>query len=105
MVIRKDDLACEKETVLAMVRIYCSGHHHQGGKDVCDDCQGLVDYAFDRLESCKFGGEKPVCSKCSVHCYKPEMREKVRRVMRYAGPRMLVRHPVMAIGHILRSRG
>lgn len=100
----KDEFAGEKETLSAMVRIYCSGHHHQGGKDVCDDCRELLAYAFARLDKCKFGGEKPVCSKCSVHCYKPEMRQKVRRVMRYAGPRMLFRHPLMAIGHFLRSR-
>jgi hypothetical protein len=29
------------------------------------------------------------------------MREKIRDVMRYAGPRMLLTHPVMAIAHLL----
>ncbi len=29
------------------------------------------------------------------------MREKIRRVMRYAGPRMLLRHPVMALLHMV----
>jgi hypothetical protein len=103
MVNKKDELAKEKKTISVMVRIYCSGHHRPGGKGICDDCRDLVDYAFGRLDKCKFGGEKPVCSKCSVHCYKPEMREKIRNVMRYSGPRMALRHPLMAIGHMLRS--
>lgn len=106
MVIRKDYLGKEKGTISAMVRIYCDGHHRygRGVSDVCDDCRELLDYAFCRLEKCKFGLEKPVCSKCTVHCYKPEMRERVREVMRYAGPRMLLRHPVMAIGHMFNVR-
>ncbi|MCF7954955.1 MAG: nitrous oxide-stimulated promoter family protein [Phycisphaerae bacterium] len=99
----KDQLAGEKETLSAMVRIYCSGHHKQGGKDLCDDCRQLLDYAFARLDRCRFGIEKPVCSKCTVHCFKPEMREKIRKVMRYSGPRMALRHPVTAICHLIRS--
>ena len=103
MVIRKDELAGEKETLLAMVRIYCSRHHKPGGKELCGDCRKLLDYAFERLDRCKFGSEKPVCSKCSVHCYKLEMREKIRIVMRYSGPRMALRHPIRVIGHLVRS--
>lgn len=103
MEIRKDNLAGEKRTLSVMVRIYCRGHHGQGGKDFCHDCRELLDYAYGRLDKCKFGGEKPVCSKCTVHCYKPEMRDKIREVMRYSGPRMVLRHPLMAVGHFLRS--
>ena len=35
------------------------------------------------------------------HCYKPEMRERIRQVMRYSGPRMITKHPVAAIRHLL----
>jgi hypothetical protein len=28
------------------------------------------------------------------------MREKVKQVMRYAGPRMLWRHPLLTLGHL-----
>ena len=100
---KKNDLTSEKETLLVMVRIYCSGHHQQGGGDLCEDCQQLLDYALARLDRCKFGVQKPVCSKCEVHCYKLEMREKIRTVMRYSGPRMALRHPVRAIEHLVRS--
>ena len=43
-----------------------------------------------------FGDDKPTCANCKVHCYSEAMRERVRDVMRYAGPRMLWRHPVLA---------
>ena len=47
---------------------------------------------------------KTFCSACKVHCYRPEMREKIRAVMRWAGPRMLFVHPVLAVRHLLGTR-
>ena len=32
------------------------------------------------------------------------MRERVREVMRYSGPRMLWRHPVLAAAHLMDGR-
>ena len=32
------------------------------------------------------------------------MRERVRAVMRYSGPRMLTRHPVLAVAHLADGR-
>jgi hypothetical protein len=32
------------------------------------------------------------------------MRERVRQVMRFAGPRMLLHHPLLAIAHLLKER-
>jgi hypothetical protein len=29
------------------------------------------------------------------------MREQIRRVMRYSGPRMIIHHPVLAIWHYI----
>ena len=92
----------EATTIEAMVRIFCFGKSHSM-KVLCEDCQTLKDYALQRVDSCRFGAEKPVCAKCPVHCYKPEMRERVREVMRYAGPRMITRHPALAILHLLDS--
>jgi len=39
-----------------------------------------------------------------VHCYNAEMRERVRVMMRWSGPRMLLRHPVIAILHMIDGR-
>lgn len=88
----------ERKTIQRMIGIYCRAHH--GPADgLCDDCRGLYEYALARLERCLFGADKPACAACPVHCYKPSMRERVRTVMRYAGPRMLLRHPFLALLH------
>lgn len=90
------------KTIDAMLRIYCQGHH-QPEDGLCDACTELHNYAEQRLLHCPFLPDKPPCSKCTVHCYKPAMRERIREVMRYAGPRMLGKHPVMAVRHLVDS--
>ena len=92
----------EKAVVGKMVAIYCRGKGH--GKSLCPDCAELLRYAEERLDSCLFRKDKPFCSKCEVHCYNPEMRQKVRIIMRYSGSRMLLYDPLMAIRHLLGSR-
>lgn len=87
----------EKRTVSQMIEIYCRRHHHAAG--LCDECRALEQYAHHRLDRCKFGGNKTSCKKCPVHCYKPEMRQAIARVMRYSGPRMLLYHPMAALRH------
>ncbi|MCU0373022.1 MAG: nitrous oxide-stimulated promoter family protein [Ignavibacteria bacterium] len=32
------------------------------------------------------------------------MREKVKNVMRYSGPRMLLKHPYLAVRHLLNEK-
>lgn len=139
----------EKQTVEAMIRLYCKGKkhgetenyrespgnpgnpscpscpsnpntpiipiipttptpHHRSSAHrspltvppLCPQCQQLLTYAHQRLERCKFGEDKPSCTRCPVHCYKPAMREQIRQVMRYSGPRMLLHDPIMAIRHL-----
>ena len=92
----------ELATIEAMTRIYCAKHH--GAVTPCDACRELITYAAKRLAVCPFGTEKPVCAKCQVHCYGPAMRERVRTVMREAGPRMAWRHPLLALSHMLDKR-
>lgn len=91
----------EEQILAAMVGIYCRGKHEKDGKGLCAECAELLEYAVKRLTNCKIGEEKLPCSKCSVHCYKPEMREKIRAVMKYAGPRMIKRHPILAARHLI----
>jgi hypothetical protein len=96
----------EQKTIDAMVRMYCRGHRHQrpDGAAICADCAALREYATRRLERCVFGDAKPACSNCVVHCYRADMRERVREVMRWSGPRMLLRHPVLAVRHLIDER-
>jgi hypothetical protein len=90
----------EKETIRAMVGIYCRGNHTPtAGSELCDECRALLDYALARLDHCPNAMNKPPCAKCTVHCYKPSRREQIKAVMRYAGPRMLWEHPILAVRH------
>ncbi len=88
----------EKRTVAAMIAIYCRFHHGRR-KALCAECTELLQYAFRRLDRCRFGNAKPTCAQCSIHCYKPQLREKIKQVMRFAGPRMLLYHPILALLH------
>ena len=90
----------EKQTLQAMVRVYCRAHHAAKGP-LCAECQSLCDYALGRLDRCPFGAEKTTCARCTTHCYKSAMRAQIKTVMRYSGPRMLARHPVLALLHVL----
>ena len=93
-------LARERRTVEAMIRLYCHGKHGKS-EGLCEDCAELLAYAEARLAACPYGEVKPTCVRCPVHCYKPAMREQIRAVMRYAGPRMLWHHPLLAVLHLL----
>jgi len=90
----------EAATIKAMIRIYCR-HHHGSKQNLCDSCSELLDYALKRLKNCPFQEKKTTCGKCPVHCYKPDMRKKIRDVMRYVGPRMILYHPVMGLMHTI----
>ena len=91
-------LARELKTIRAMLRIYCRDHH--GGSALCVECEQLAAYAEKRLAGCPYGEDKPTCANCQIHCYGPAQREQVRVMMRYAGPRMMLRHPYLALLHI-----
>jgi predicted amidophosphoribosyltransferase len=93
----------ELRTIEAMIALYCADKHksHNG---LCDECRALFDYAQARLERCPFQENKTTCARCPVHCYKPAMRQQIRVVMRYAGPRMLYHHPVLAVRHLFDDR-
>ena len=90
----------EQKTVEAMIRIYCGGQHGTA-VGLCQRCEDLLKYAQKRLEACPFGVDKPTCATCPIHCYRPDMREEIREVMAYAGPRMLHRHPILAVRHLM----
>ncbi|MFN6429656.1 hypothetical protein EUCA11A_32210 [Eubacterium callanderi] len=97
-------MACvksEQHIIEEMIRLYCLKKHRQ--KNLCPDCQALLNYALGRLEWCPFQDSKSFCSHCPIHCYKPEMRKRVQEVMRFSGPRMLFYHPVLLVKHMIES--
>lgn len=93
----------EKKVVSLMIKLYCN-KKHQTKTELCKECRALDEYARFRSEKCPFMETKTFCSNCKVHCYKPEMREIIREVMRFSGPRMIFYHPIMAIRHVIESR-
>ena len=91
----------EKAVVEQMIRLYCQ--KKEGFSSLCPDCQELLDYALNRLDRCRYGKDKPTCKKCPIHCYRPGMKERIRVVMRWSGPRMILYHPLASIKHLLRE--
>lgn len=93
----------EKAMVSQMIALYCKKKHHT--KDgLCSECAALDAYARERSDKCPFMETKTFCSNCRVHCYKKNMREQIRQVMRFSGPRMIFRHPVAAISHVVETK-
>ena len=90
----------EKKLVPVMIRKYFNRKHETKGEELCEECRALTEYALFRLEKCPFKVNKQFCSFCKIHCYKPEMRQKIKDVMKWSGPRMILTHPVFAFKHV-----
>ena len=89
----------EKRIVSRMIRLYCQ--RRLGLESLTEEYRALESYAHRRLDGCKFGDAKPACKRCKIHCYRPDMRDKIRAIMRWAGPRMILYDPIAAIRHLL----
>jgi hypothetical protein len=106
-------------------RIYCDGKHagrekkplESAGAELgvygeapvlCEECGSLLVYAEKRRAYCpqdKPDAPKPFCSHCETHCYKSDMRELMRDVMRYAGPRAMFHgHAMDSVRHMIEGR-
>ena len=94
----------EKRMVSEMIALYCRKNHGSRKGELCPDCAELDAYARARSDRCPFMETKTFCSNCRVHCYKPQMREKIRAVMRFAGPRMIFHNPVAALRHVVETK-
>ncbi|MCF0195312.1 MAG: nitrous oxide-stimulated promoter family protein [Bacteroidaceae bacterium] len=94
-------IAEEKLVVEAMVRLYC--RRKEGNRTLCPQCAELLSYAHARLDHCRYGDSKPTCRRCPLHCYRPDMRARVRSVMRWAAPRWLLYDPLAFLRHYWRE--
>lgn len=88
----------EKRTVELMIRLYC--RKKEGNFELCKECAALIDYSHRRLAACGYGDGKASCNHCPKHCYKPEMRNRIREVMRFSGSRMLFYSPIEVLRHL-----
>ena len=85
-----------------MLEIYCKGNHGIPS-GLCAECGELLDYARNRIDVCPNLPEKPTCRACKIHCFASDKRNTIRLVMKYAGPRMALYHPLLAFKHLLRD--
>jgi hypothetical protein len=92
----------EKNVVGKMIDIYCQAKHGKTGV-LCKKCYELKTYAMSRLDKCAFGAEKPTCRTCTIHCYKKDMKEEIKTVMKFAGPRMMFFYPKEAFQHFYKE--
>ena len=96
----KDRIEREAQTLSAMFLLYCR-KQHGSQNELCAECQELQDYSLKRLEKCPFQQGKTTCANCAIHCYKADMRIRIKQVMRFSGPRMLLSHPLLTMQHYL----
>lgn len=97
------NIEIEKKTVNYMISLYCHKKHTSPKNQLCDVCRDMLQYALSRLNYCRYGEEKTTCEKCPTHCYRKDYREKVKSIMRYSGPRMILYHPIMAVNHLVKN--
>lgn len=90
----------EKNIVQLMIKLYCD-KKHKHRNEICNECQKLLNYAHEKLKYCKHGEKKSSCKKCIVQCYRQEMKERIKEVMKFSGPRMILYRPFEFFRHII----
>lgn len=93
----------EYETIQVMMMLFCRERHQTKPQELCPKCHDLLTYAKAKLDKCPYQDDKPACLRCPIHCYKPDQREQIREVMRFAGPRIMRSHPIMGARHLLKG--
>ena len=101
-VLPENGMTAEWQTIKVMVELYCRDHHDCQSPP-CVACNELIEYAIAKVKKCPLKEKRTTCGKCEIHCYKPAMKKKIKEVMRYAGPRMLKEHPLLAARHMLKG--
>ena len=67
-----------------------SGRYLPNAVMLCEECHDLLTHGLTKLLLCPHD-PKPMCKKCTTHCYRPGYREQVRQVMRFSGM-YLIKH-------------
>ncbi len=104
----------EQKILSLMLNIYCKKNHKHRIKEdcdnlnrlhkgLCDDCHELLLYAIQRHEKCPRKDVKTFCNTCPIHCYTPQKREEIKKVMKFSGKWMIFYHPLISISHIVNT--
>lgn len=65
---------------------------------LCSECRELLSYAIARRRACPLD-PKPACKDCPIHCYKPERRAEIRKIMRFSGRHLILRGRLDLLWH------
>jgi len=94
------------EVLAEFISLYCDAKHgnlprepvktagtvqaYLGAREItlCGECRALLLHAVSKRIICPYD-PKPSCKNCETHCYEPAYREKIRRVMKFSGMRMI----------------
>lgn len=96
----------DRDTLLGLFKIYCAHEHADKAEGIendslCPSCRVSLDYSLERTLTCKLKGSGQLCSSCPVHCFEPDQRENIRKIMRFSGPRLIWKSPLLAIRYVL----
>jgi hypothetical protein len=96
------------KTLARFIVIYCHGNHEGAERcpvvlpgfdvqeiagqpvELCRECRKLLQHALIKRSHCPMS-PKPMCKHCPKHCYAPHYRDQIRDVMKYAGPKLVMR--------------
>ena len=92
----------ELKTVHTMIKMYCHNKHKTKKNNLCYECANLYSFVESKRNKCPFGDDKVFCANCKIDCYRSNalMREKIREVMRYSSPRLILKRPIMCFRHL-----
>ena len=99
----------EMMVISQMIAMYCAGNHGDRGREaqghcgerLCDECKLIDSYAVERTRRCRSMEKKTTCEACGNHCYGRAERDHICEIMRWSGPRMITKHPIAAVRHLL----
>lgn len=97
-----DRAAKDRATMEAIGQIYCRGNHDaalRGADAMCPECREAIERTLDRATACPHGHNHN-CEDCETHCQRGESQQQIKRIMRYAAPRMAFRHPLMTATYL-----
>lgn len=112
------DVEEDLRTLARFIDVYCRRRHPASHKSpaslkthdvqavvgatvrLCSDCQKLLAHAFVKRSRCPLE-PKPACKHCQSHCYHPDYRRRIQRVMKYSGLRLLFSGRLGYLIHLL----
>ncbi len=120
--VQRPEVVSDLRTVADFISIFCRGNHGDRARGpvmtdaaalgvygrrvpkLCDECEAHLAYAERRRAYCP-KDPKPFCAHCDTHCYRPDESAWQRQMMRYAGPRSMLRgYAIEGIKHALEAR-